>query len=154
MDAAYVVASPNSWVFGGTGVQKGTRFTGLVGIEYDRVNPVYPVPRPIEILSHSPLTCRGINSYSDSAYYTTSSGAGVFASGTMRWVHSMGGAYMFGLNKRAWGLTEKVSANLLHAFADGPAAAKYPAHDNLAAMQEWPGDPIAAQHNLWPPVVL
>jgi len=34
------------------------------------------------------------------------------------------------------------------------AAAKHPAHDNLAAMHEWAGDPIAAHHNLWPPVVL
>ena len=42
---------------------------------------------------------------------------------------------------------------MLTAFAEGPAAAKYPARDNLAAMHEWPGDPIAAQHNLWPPVV-
>jgi hypothetical protein len=47
-----------------------------------------------------------------------------------------------------------VTANVLHAFADGPAAAKYPAHDNLDSMHEWPGDPIAAQHNLWPPIVL
>jgi len=154
VDAPYVVASPDSWVYAGTGAQKGTSFTGLVGIEYDRVNPVYPVPRPIEVLSHSPLTCRGIHSYSDSAYYTTSSGAGVFATGTMRWVQSMGGTYIFGLNKRTWAFTEKVTSNVLQAFADGPAAAKHPANDNLEAMQEWPGDPIAGHHNLWPPTVL
>ncbi|HYK66540.1 MAG TPA: N,N-dimethylformamidase beta subunit family domain-containing protein [Streptosporangiaceae bacterium] len=154
VDAPYVVASPDSWVYAGTGAQKGTSFTGLVGIEYDRVNPVYPVPRPIEVLSHSPLTCRGVNSYSDSAYYTTSSGAGVFATGTMRWVQSLGHTYIFGLNRRAWAFTEKVTSNVLHAFADGPAAAKYPAHDNLDSMREWPGDPIAAHHSLWPPTVL
>ena len=84
----------------GPGVQKGTRFPGLVGIEYDRVNPDSPVERPIEILSHSPLTCRGVNSYSDSAYYTHSSGAGVFNTGTMRWVASFGGWYQYGLNGR------------------------------------------------------
>ncbi|HUY50143.1 MAG TPA: N,N-dimethylformamidase beta subunit family domain-containing protein [Streptosporangiaceae bacterium] len=153
-DAPYVVASPDSWLFAGTGVQKGTKFTGLVGIEYDRVNPVYPVERPIEVLSHSPLTCRGVNSYSDSAYYTHRGGAGVFAAGTMRWVACSNGLRLFGLNRRATAFTRRVTTNLLHAFADGPAAAKFPAHDNLAAMQEWPGDPIAAQHNLWPPVVL
>ena len=38
-DAAYVVATPDAWMFRGTGVRKGTSFTGLVGIEYDRVNP-------------------------------------------------------------------------------------------------------------------
>jgi hypothetical protein len=47
-----------------------------------------------------------------------------------------------------------VTGNVLRAFADGPAAHKYPAHDNLAAMNEWAGDPIASQHNLWPPVRL
>ncbi|MBO0823624.1 MAG: hypothetical protein J2P27_07160 [Actinobacteria bacterium] len=154
VNAHYVVATPDSWVYAGTGVQKGTSFAGLVGIEYDRVNPVYPVPRPIQVLAHSPITCRGVNSYSDSAYYTTKSGAGVFATGTMRWVQSLGGTHIFGLNKRAWAFTEQVTSNVLHAFANGPAAEKYPAHDNLDAMHEWPGDPIAAHHNLWPPVTL
>jgi hypothetical protein len=153
VDAAYVVATPDAWMFKGTGVRKGTSFTGLVGIEYDRVNPDLPIERPIEILSHSPLTCRGVHSYSDSAYYTHS-GAGVFNAGTMRWVASMGNLRAFGLNARTARFTKRVTTNMLRAFADGPAAAKYPARDNLAAMQEWAGDPIAAQHNLWPPVHL
>ena len=153
-NANFIVASPDSWVFAGTGVQLGTSIPGLVGIEYDRVNPVYPVERPIEVLSHSPLTCRGINSYSDAAYYTTTSGAGVFNSGTMRFVASMSGIYIFGVNKYTWAFTTQVVTNLLQAFSDGPAAAKYPANDNLDSMQEWPGDPIAAEHNLWPPIVL
>ncbi len=154
VDAEYVVATPDAWMFRGTGVSKGTRFTGLVGIEYDRVNPDSPVERPIQILAHSPLTCRGVNSYADSAYYTHASGAAVFNTGTMRWVASMGGLRMFGLDARTAAFTRKVTANVLHGFADGPAASKYPAADNLDAMQEWAGDPIAAQHNLWPPVVL
>jgi hypothetical protein len=153
-DAPYVVAAPDAWLFAGTGVRKGTAFTGLVGIEYDRVNPVYKVERPIEVLSHSPLTCRGVNSYSDSAYYTHRGGAGVFAAGTMRWVACCNGLRTFGMNRRATSFTRRVTTNLLHAFADGPAASKHPARDNLDALQEWPGDPIAAQHNLWPPVVL
>ena len=155
-NADYVVATPDAWMFAGTGVQKGTSFPGLVGIEYDRVNPDWPVERPIEVVSHSPLTCRGVNSYSDSAYYTHASGAGVFNAGTMRWV----GAFTpyqyaeFGVNRRGGAFVRRVTANVLRAFADGPGAAKYPARDNLDAMQEWSGDPIAAQHNLWPPVTL
>jgi hypothetical protein len=155
-DAAFVIASPDAWMFAGTGVKKGTSFPGLVGIEYDRVNPGSPVERPIEVLSHSPLTCRGVNSYSDSAYYTHSSGAGVFNTGTMRWVGVFGPAQYrsFGVERRAGTFVRRVTANVLHAFADGPAAAKYPARDNLDAMDEWAGDPIAGQHNLWPPVHL
>jgi hypothetical protein len=155
-NAHYVVATPDAWMFAGTGVAKGTSFPGIIGIEYDRVNPGWPVERPIQVLSHSPLTCRGVNSYADSAYYTHASGAGVFNTGTMRWV----GAFdpyqygEFGVDRRGGDFVRKVTANVLRAFSEGPAAAKYPAHDNLDAMQEWAGDPIAAQHDLWPPVVL
>ena len=38
--ADYVVASPDAWMFAGTGVGKGSRFPSMVGIEYDRVNPL------------------------------------------------------------------------------------------------------------------
>ena len=116
--ADFVVASPDSWIFAHTGVQKGTKLTGLVGIEYDRVNPVYPVERPIQVLSHSPLQCRGINSYSDSAYYTHRGGAGVFNTGTMRWVACSNGLRLFGLNRQAAEFTRQVAVNLLHAFAE------------------------------------
>jgi len=73
----------------------------------------------------------------------------------MRWVGAFTpAAYReFGVTSRAGSFARRVTANVLRGFADGPAAARYPARDNLAAMQEWPGDPIAAQHSLWPPVV-
>jgi hypothetical protein len=151
--ADYVVTSPDAWMFAGTGAHRGTRFAALVGIEYDRVNPRYPVPRPIEVVSHSPLTCNGVNSYADSAYYTHRSGAGVFNAGTMRWVESFGPPlYGWGITRACGRFTRRVTANLLRAFADGPAASRHPARDNLQATHEWAGDPIAAGHDLWPPV--
>ncbi|HEX9067001.1 MAG TPA: N,N-dimethylformamidase beta subunit family domain-containing protein [Streptosporangiaceae bacterium] len=151
--ADYVVISPESWVFAGTGARAGTRFKGLVGDEYDRVNPRYPVPRPIEVLAHSPLTCRGVHSYADSAYYTHAGGAGVFNTGTMRWVESLAAPYGRELVPGDARFTRKVAVNVLTAFSRGPAAHRYQAKDNLTAMHEWPGDPIAAHHNLWPPIV-
>lgn len=147
--ADFVVVSPDAWIFAGTGVRHGTRFRGLVGTEYDRVNPGSPVERPIEIISHSPLTCRGINSYADSAYYTHSGGAGVFNTGTMRWVESFGGYHHFGLDRRTARFTKRVTANVLRGFADGPAAARHPARDNLRQVHEWAGDPVGSQHSLW-----
>ncbi len=71
---------------------------------------------------HSPLTCRGINSYADSAYYTHPSGAGVFDAGTMRWVRSLSGRHRLGIDQRTGRFTRQVTANVLRAFADGPAA--------------------------------
>jgi hypothetical protein len=153
--ADYVVATPGAWMFAGTGVRKGTRFKALIGIEYDRVNPGYPLQRPIQILSHSPLTCHGVHSYADSAYYTHSGGAGVFNAGTMRWVESFAPPlYGWGITRECGRFTRRVTANVLRAFADGPAASKHPAYDNVEALKAWPGNPISAGHDLWPPVLL
>jgi len=141
--ADYVVRTPNAWMFRGTGVRQGTRFPVLVGIEYDRVTPGYPIERPIQVLAHSPLVCQGVSSFADSAYYTHAGGAGVFNTGTMRWVESFGPPlYGWGLASAAGRFTRRVTANVLTAFADGPAAAKYPAHDNLDAIGEHAGDPL------------
>jgi hypothetical protein len=147
-DAPYVVSSPDSWVFKGTGVREGQSFPHLVGIEYDRVNPAYPLERPIEVLSHSPLTCQGASSYGDSAYYTHSGGAGVFNAGTMRWVEAIYGDQPHGITGRTPDFVLRATMNVLRAFSDGPAAASYPARDNLDAIREYVGDPIGNPQNL------
>ncbi len=104
--APYVVVAPDSWLFAGTGAAAGDRFANLVGIEYDRVNPAYPVPRPIQVLSHSPLVCQGAASFGDSAYYTHPGGAGVFNSGTMRWVEAIYGDSPHGIGGRTSGFRQ------------------------------------------------
>lgn len=147
--ADFVVATPDSWVFEGTGVRAGSRFPGLVGTEYDRVNPMTAVQRPIQVLSHSRLTCRGVNSYADSAYYTHASGAGIFNAGTMRWVQAITSGGGHGIDRTTGRFVRRATANVLTAFADGPAAGRHPARDNLNEMDEYAGDPIAARHNLW-----
>jgi hypothetical protein len=148
VNAAYVVASPDSWVFKGTGARAGSSFPNLVGIEYDRVDPAFPLQRPMEVLSHSPLTCNGVSSFGDSAYYTHPGGAGVFNSGTMRWVEAIYGDQPHGINGATPGFVRQVTANVLRAFADGPAAAKYPARDNLAAIRERSGDSVGGSQTL------
>jgi hypothetical protein len=148
VNASFVVTSPSSWVYAGTGVSSGTSFPNLVGIEYDRVNPAYPLQRPIQVLSHSPLTCAGASSYADSAYYTHSGGAGVYNCGTMRWVESLYGDQPHGIGGSTPTFTRAVTTNILRAFADGPAAAKYPAHDNLDETHEFTGDPIGNSGSL------
>ena len=143
VDAPLVISSPGSWVYQGTAVSEGDSFPHLVGVEYDRVNPAYPVERPIEVLSHSPLTCGGVASYGDSAYYTHTGGAGVYNSGTMRWVEAIYGDEPHGIGGATPAFVAQVTTNVLRAFADGPAAAKYKANDNLDAIHEYDGSPIA-----------
>ncbi|MGW3571045.1 N,N-dimethylformamidase beta subunit family domain-containing protein [Streptomyces sp. NPDC000941] len=142
-DAPYVVHAPGHWVFAGTGVRRGESFAHLVGVEYDRVTPGEPTPEPLEIIAHSPLVCNGRHSHADSAYYTVPSGAGVFATGTMRWVEGlMAGTHEtgrnHGLDARTGAFVRRTTENLLRAFAAGPCAEHRPKPtDNVAAV--YPG---------------
>ncbi|MFF7077981.1 N,N-dimethylformamidase beta subunit family domain-containing protein [Streptomyces lavendulae] len=137
VDAPYVVTNPGHWLFEGTGAKAGDSFAHLVGVEYDKVNTGFPTPRPIEILAHSPVVCEGRPSHQDSAYYTVPGGAGVFATGTMRWVEALDASgdgrsgADHGLDARAGALTTRVTENLLRAFAAGPAGRSRPARDNV-----------------------
>jgi hypothetical protein len=136
VSAPYVVYDPSSWIFHGTGAYEGERFDGMIGPEYDRLNPAVPFPRPIQVLAHSPLTCDGYATFSDSAYYTVAGGAGVFASGTMRWVCAMRGPHCgHGLTWAAERFVDRATQNLLRVFAAGPAGREHPARDNLAQLK-------------------
>ncbi|MFJ9818686.1 N,N-dimethylformamidase beta subunit family domain-containing protein [Streptomyces sp. NPDC101151] len=126
VDAPYVVRAADHWLYDGTGVRPGDGFAHLVGAEYDRVVPRSPAPGPMEITAHSPVVCAGRPSHSDSAYYTTPGGAGVFAAGTMRWVEGLlagtgelGRAH--GMDSRTRAFVTRTTENLLRAFAQGPA---------------------------------
>ncbi|WP_405792042.1 hypothetical protein OG753_37825 [Streptomyces sp. NBC_00029] len=140
VDAPYVVTHPGHWLFEGTGAQAGDRFEHLVGVEYDKVDTGFPTPRPIEILAHSPVVCEGRPSHQDTAYYTVPSGAGVFATGTMRWVEALDATgdgrsgRNHGLDARSGALTTRVTENLLRVFATGPAGRTHPAQDNVNAV--------------------
>jgi hypothetical protein len=142
-DADYVVYDPTSWLLAGTGAVKGTKIKGLVGVEYDRIVNDPSTPHPIQALSHSPLKCRGKASFSDSSYYTVPSGAGVFATGTMRWNCALvsGGCSKM-LDAGSYRFAQTVTATMLVAFAAGPAGTAHPAVDDTLALKpapEWGG---------------
>ena len=148
VNAAYRVTSPDSWVFRAPACGRH-QLANLVGIEYETGSiPPTRWQRPIEVLSHSPLSCQGKASYGDSAYYTHSGGAGVFNSGTMRWVEAIYGDRPHGIDGAASSFVWRTTANILRAFAEGPAAAAHPARDNLDAMHEQAGDPACNLANL------
>jgi hypothetical protein len=80
-----VVANASSWVFNGTGLQNGSSLAGLLGVEVDGL--AGNTPAGTVLLSHSPYLLSGSTTvhYSDMTVYTASSGATVFATGTIKW---------------------------------------------------------------------
>ncbi|MFG1689207.1 N,N-dimethylformamidase beta subunit family domain-containing protein [Nonomuraea sp. NPDC049269] len=118
-EATYVVRRPGHWIFEGT---RGRSFPGLAGVETDKVST--DSPRNVKVLAHSPVDCGGRATTSDSTYYTAPGGAGVFASGTMRWVCGMRGRRCgHGVTKAAAPFTRHATRNILTRFAQGPAGA-------------------------------
>ncbi|HZX99104.1 MAG TPA: N,N-dimethylformamidase beta subunit family domain-containing protein [Dermatophilaceae bacterium] len=142
--ADLVVTDPSSWLWSGI-AGAGARVPGVVGSEYDRVNPGVPTPAGIEVLTHSPVTCRNTPSYSDSAYYTVPSGAGVFNAGTSLWVAALGGPGLPSITTTEGSrMIQAVTLRLLQVMADGPMGRVHPTRSNLAALHAYRGDPIAA----------
>jgi hypothetical protein len=124
-----VVTDPTHWVWADTGVEEGTVLEGVVGNEYDRVTLEVETPDNIQVIAHSPVTCKGVPSYADVTYYSHESGAGVFASGTLWWIRehllyddvSEGVPYVL----------QKATENILRTFAAGPAGHTHPSENNL-----------------------
>ena len=80
----YVVVTPGWWGFRGTGTRLGDHVPGLVGPEADRVYPDRTLPRPLQILAHTPYSCRD-DDHGAVGLLHRQSGAGVFTAGTLRW---------------------------------------------------------------------
>ncbi len=127
----YVVMTPRWWGFRGTGVRRGEHVSGLIGPEADRVYPDGATPRPLQILSESTYDCRGVDTVAHSVYYSTTSGAGVFAAGTLRWGCALIDACERALGKKTSTFVRVVTGNLVRSFAKGPVGATRPARDNV-----------------------
>jgi hypothetical protein len=128
----YTVIDPGFFLFKGTGARKGTSYSELTAVEVDRAYPIATTPRPLRVVAKSRTTCGDSLTWSTSTYYTTKSGAGVFAAGTMGWV-------LKAMAKNAPPATTKfvsrVTANLVRAMAQGPMGKTHPAQDNLDNMK-------------------
>ena len=126
-----VVTDPDSWVWAASGVRAGESLPGLVGPEFDQVNPDEPTPSPIEVIARSPVLCGAQGpTYSDVSYYTAASGAGVFDSGTEDWVCGLpDAAGCPAVPAAASRAVQAATRNVLLAFAAGPAATTHPARE-------------------------
>ncbi len=131
----YVVADPDFFLFQGTNVTEGQRFDGIVNIEVDRAYPLPGTPKNLQIVANNPTDCGGSPSVSNSTYYTTDSGAGVFAAGSIGWITRGLGSFAASDPRNApegaKRFVRKVTANLLNEMAAGPMGAKHPAEGNI-----------------------
>jgi hypothetical protein len=135
VDADMVAVDPGNWLLAGI-VTRGEHLHGLVGSEYDAVDPHAPTPEPIEVLFNSPLSCPSGLPYSDVTYYTTPNGGAVFDSGTSSWVCALA-VFLCEPghgNAAAQRVVTAITTRLLEAFAAGPAGWTHPAVSNLAAL--------------------
>jgi hypothetical protein len=132
VDTDYRIVTPGWWGVAGTGVRRGTVVRRMVGDEADRVYPDRRTPRPLQVLSSSGYDCAGVPTSSQAVYYTTPSGAGVFAAGTLRWGCALVDRCDEAVPRSTSRFVRIVTRNLLRGFAAGPVGAVHPAHDNVA----------------------
>jgi len=136
MRADMVIVDGSAWMFEGTNVTSGQRWPDVVREEYDRVTPSAPTPPNIQVIAHSPLTCRGKASFSDMAYYTAPSGAGVLNTGTLGFEPRLGPLCApADLTPARWDCQlRQTIANVVLDFAKGPAAERHPSQPNLTQL--------------------
>jgi hypothetical protein len=130
VSAAMRLVDTTSWVFAGTGAMSGEMLRHVVANEYDRVFRASYMPRNLEVLAHSPLTCQGHADHADMTYYSASSGAGVFDAGSIHWICTLNG--LCPSSPTAERIADRITENVLRAFAAGPAGRTHPSRPNVA----------------------
>ena len=121
----WVVSDASWWGYAGTGLHAGSHIAGLIKPESDRLILTASTPRPMDVVAHSPLSCRGRASSHDAVYWSTPTGAGVFTAGTMWWAQQL----QSGATKP---IVTAITANVLRAFATPRAGRSHPVRDNVA----------------------
>lgn len=136
----FVVEDPDFWAFAGTGVKAGDSFQGLVGTEIDRAYPGFGTPENLRVVAHSPVQCATIGeTFSDMTYYTTESGAGVVATGTMLWTIAVRGVNeRNNIDETTVKFARTVTETILTEMAAGPLGERFPAVGNLELIDPSP----------------
>jgi hypothetical protein len=112
------VTHPDGWIWEGTGVGLGQKFAGVVGPEFDRVFGTSPAN--IQIFARSAIEdVSGRQTWADTVYYSAASGAGVFSTGTIGWISSLGPVDPAGTPREP--LLYQATMNVLRLFGAGPA---------------------------------
>jgi hypothetical protein len=128
VQADMVVTDPDAWLFAGTGLQNGSHIPGVVGPEYDHFDPYAPNPGNVMVAARSPVRCGGQREEADMTYYSASSGAGVWDTGTIDWV---GSVLPYCATCTNQGPVTRITVNVLAAFGSGPAGDAHPSKANV-----------------------
>jgi hypothetical protein len=130
------IRDPDFFLFADTGAREGSRYPGLIGPETDRYYAMKNTPSPMQIPALSDVKSRNGNTWSTITYYTTDSGAGVFATGTMGWVRSLPRPVKIsGIPAESTEFARQVTTNLLQAMAAGPMGTEHPAVDDSQSVK-------------------
>jgi hypothetical protein len=120
VDLDMVMYDCSSWICAGTGLRNGAVLTGMLGYEVDRVDPVSS-PAGIRILASSPYeaclddTCSMRETrYAHMTCYSASSGAVVFATGSMQWTWGLDDFGPWG--DRVQAAVQQMTRNVLNRF--------------------------------------
>ena len=118
IDGDIVITNPSHWIYANTGLRMGDRLAGLLGYEVDRIHGTGPPG--VELLARSPYTRNdnGTTGYSDMTIYTASSGAMVFATGSIQWSWGLD-PFTDGRRTSRHNLAaEQITRNVLNRFAN------------------------------------
>ena len=122
------IVTPDNWIFEGTGARRGSKYRRLIDIEVDGLGPAGVEPETLEVLASSSINFKDSVYEHAMTYYSTDSGAGVFATGTIAWINA--------LDRDEWDddrttdFVRSATSNVLRAFAAGPAGQAHPSRPN------------------------
>jgi hypothetical protein len=120
---ADIVIAPTApaWILANTGLSNGDKLKGLLGYEVDRMTTASP-PGAIAI-AHSPYLYRQQIRYADMAVYQATSGAIVFATGSIQWSWGLDDFNAPELRPAYSSIAaQQITRNVLARLADAPAS--------------------------------
>lgn len=128
--ASMKLVDTDNWIFEGTSATDGTSLRGLVAIEADGLGPAGSEPENLQVLASSPVTYKDVVYRHAMTYYAHPSGSGVFATGTIAWIHALDGGTWE--DARTTEIVRGATTNVLRAFASGPAGTTHPSEDTAS----------------------
>lgn len=137
IDGDLIVTDASHWIFHGTGLSDGSRLAGLLGYEVngrlggEPPNTVTLTSTPVVSQPNGqPDEARSTTSsarYAQMTYYTASSGAGVFSTGTIQWSWGLDDYNAPAIRtSRLSPAAATITRNVLGAFGAGRASARSP----------------------------